>query len=77
MLQFIKRIVLKLQLVAVIVAALLVGIATPVFAQMNIEITGVGQSLYPIAVMRFNIENKLPITITEIIRQNFAANGSF
>jgi TolB protein len=77
MLQFIKRIVLKLQLVMVVVAALLVGIATPVLAQMNIEITGVGQSLYPIAVMRFKDENKLPISVTEIIRQDLARSGYF
>ena len=77
MLQFIKRIVLKLQLALVVVAILVVGIATPVFAQMNIEITGVGQSLYPIAVMRFKDENKLPTSITEIIRQDLARSGYF
>ena len=36
------------------------GISASAIAQMNIEITGVGQSLYPIAVMRFQDENKLP-----------------
>jgi len=46
-------------------------------AQMNIEITGVGQSLYPIAVMRFKDENKLPTNITEIIRQDLARSGYF
>jgi TolB protein len=33
------------------------GFLSPALAQMNIEITGVGQSLYPIAVMRFEDEN--------------------
>jgi TolB protein len=49
----------------------------PSYAQMSIEITGVGQSLYPIAVMRFKDENKLPISITDIIRQDLARSGYF
>ena len=61
----------------VVVALSLIGIATPTIAQMNIEITGVGQSLYPIAVMRFKDENKLPISITDIIRQDLARSGYF
>ena len=77
MLQLIKRIVLKSQLFIATVAAVLIGVSTPTFAQMNIEITGVGQSLYPIAVMRFKDEQKLPINITEIIRQDLARSGYF
>lgn len=59
--------------------ALLAAIASmaPAIAQMNIEITGVGQSLYPIAVMRFEDEGKLPVSVTEIIRQNLARSGYF
>lgn len=53
------------------------GFIAPAFAQMNIEITGVGQSLYPIAVMRFKDENKLPTNVTEIIRQDLARSGYF
>ena len=49
----------------------------PSHAQMSIEIIGVGQSLYPIAVMRFKDENKLPISITDIIRQDLARSGYF
>jgi TolB protein len=60
-----------------VIVALLISIATPAYAQMNIEITGVGQSLYPIAVMRFKDENKLPISITDIIRQDLARSGYF
>ena len=52
-------------------------ISLPSNAQMSIEITGVGQSLYPIAVMRFKDENKLPISITDIIRQDLARSGYF
>jgi TolB protein len=77
MLQLMKRIVLKLHLFSTAMVALAAGIATPVFAQMNIEITGVGQSLYPIAVMRFKDENKLPTSVTEIIRQDLARSGYF
>jgi TolB protein len=77
MLQLIKRIVLKSQLFIAAVTAVLIGVSTPTFAQMNIEITGVGQSLYPIAVMRFKDEQKLPTNITEIIRQDLARSGYF
>ena len=52
-------------------------LSLPSFAQMSIEITGVGQSLYPIAVMRFKDENKLPTSITDIIRQDLARSGYF
>jgi len=58
-------------------AAALSAISLPSFAQMSIEITGVGQSLYPIAVMRFQDENKLPTNITDIIRQDLARSGYF
>ena len=63
---------------ALLVSALVLGLASnPGFAQMSIEITGVGQSLYPIAVMRFKDENKLPVNITDIIRQDLARSGYF
>jgi TolB protein len=65
---------------AVLMLALMlsiIGLGTPAVAQMNIEITGVGQSLYPIAVMRFKEENKLPTSVTEIIRQDLARSGYF
>ena len=77
MLQWMKRIVLRAQLLIAAVSAVLIGVSTPALAQMNIEITGVGQSLYPIAVMRFKDEQKLPVNITEIIRQDLARSGYF
>ncbi len=77
MLQLMKRIVLKAQILIAAVSAVLIGASTPALAQMNIEITGVGQSLYPIAVMRFKDEQKLPVNITEIIRQDLARSGYF
>jgi TolB protein len=53
------------------------GLSSSALAQMNIEITGVGQSLYPIAVMRFKDESKLPTSLTDIIRQDLARSGYF
>jgi len=53
------------------------GMSSSALAQMNIQITGVGQSLYPIAVMRFKDEGKLPTSVTEIIRQDLARSGYF
>jgi TolB protein len=77
MLQLMKKIFLKSQLIIATVATVLIGASAPTLAQMNIEITGVGQSLYPIAVMRFKDEQKLPVNITEIIRQDLARSGYF
>jgi len=81
MLQIAKRqiqgLVTKLNSFSLVIFALCISITTPVLAQMNIEITGVGQSLYPIAVMRFKDENKLPTSVTEIIRQDLARSGYF
>jgi len=50
---------------------------SPVNAQMNIEIKGVGQTLYPIAVARFKDEDKLPVKISDVIRQNLTRSGYF
>jgi len=77
MLHLVTRLKSRLMSYVVLVVALLISMATPAFAQMNIEITGVGQSLYPIAVMRFKDENKLPTSVTEIIRQDLARSGYF
>ena len=77
MLQLMKRIVLKSRLLIVAFTAVLISVSAPALAQMNIEITGVGQSLYPIAVLRFKDEQKLPVNITEIIRQDLARSGYF
>ena len=50
---------------------------SPVNAQMNIEIKGVGQTLYPIAIARFKDEDKLPVKISDVIRQNPTRSGYF
>ena len=62
---------------AFVITGTFATVANPALAQMNIEITGVGQSLYPIAVMRFKDESKLPTSVTEIIRQDLARSGYF
>lgn len=61
-------------LLALILSALSV---TPANAQMQIEITGVGQTLFPIAVTRFLEESGLPAKITDVIRGDLARNGNF
>lgn len=45
-------------------------------AQMNIEITGVGQSLFPVAAMRFVGENQLPLKVTDVVRSNLTRSGA-
>ena len=72
MLQFVKKFIAYSMLA---IASLIFSVSAS--AQMNIEITGVGQSLYPIAVMRFQDENKLPTSVTEIIRQDLLRSGYF
>ena len=72
MLQFVKK-----SIAYSIIAIASLGFSVSTSAQMNIEITGVGQSLYPIAVMRFQDENKLPTSVTEIIRQDLLRSGYF
>ncbi len=57
--------------------ALIALFAPNASAQMNIEIKGVGQSLYPVAISRFKDEDKLPVRITDVIRQNLTRSGYF
>ena len=77
MLQFAKILFSRSLLVLIFSCLASFGFVSSALAQMNIEITGVGQSLYPIAVMRFKDENKLPTSVTEIIRQDLARSGYF
>lgn len=66
------------RLISLLVLGILMGVMlTPVHAQMNIEIKGVGQTLYPIAIARFKDEDKLPVKITDVIRQNLTRSGYF
>ena len=72
-----------MKLIAVLKRAITFVVATHVMlismvahAQMNIEISGVGQSLFPIAVMRFADESKLPLRVTDIVRSDLARSGA-
>ena len=76
MLQFAKKYFSLLASVLVVMLSM-AGMSSSALAQMNIQITGVGQSLYPIAVMRFKDEGKLPSSVTDIIRQDLARSGYF
>lgn len=77
MLQLFKTMIRQFSLIGIAITVSTFSYVSPALAQMNIEITGVGQSLYPIAVMRFKDETKLPTSVTEIIRQDLARSGYF
>jgi TolB protein len=57
-------------------AASLLFLSSPAQAQMNIDISGVGQSLLPIAVMRFTGESQLPAKVTDVVRSNLTRSGA-
>lgn len=68
----------RIRIASLMVLAIFMGqFISPVNAQMNIEIKGVGQTLYPIAVARFKDEEKLPVKISDVIRQNLTRSGYF
>ena len=68
----------RIRIASLLVLTIFMGLfISPVNAQMNIEIKGVGQTLYPIAVARFKDEDKLPVKISDVIRQNLTRSGYF
>lgn len=68
----------RIRIASLLVLTIFMGLfVSPVNAQMNIEIKGVGQTLYPIAVARFKDEDKLPVKISDVIRQNLTRSGYF
>ena len=67
----------KLSFILAVFFCSLCSFASVSFAQMQIEITGVGQSLYPIAVTRFLNESGLPAFVTDVVRSDLMNNGSF
>jgi len=68
---------MKIILRFVISILTLLAINTVAIAQMQIEITGVGQSQYPIAITRFLNESSLPTFVTDVVRTDLANNGNF
>jgi len=71
-----KLIAVLKKIIAFVVLAPVMFVAIPTHAQMNIEISGVGQSLFPIAVMRFSDESKLSLRVTDIVRSDLARSGA-
>ena len=68
----------RIRIASLLVLTIFMGLfISPVNAQMNIEIKGVGQTLYPIAIARFKDEDKLPVKISDVIRQNLTRSGYF
>ena len=68
----------RIRIASLLALGIIMGLfMSPVNAQMNIEIKGVGQTLYPIAVTRFKDEDKLPVKISDVIRQNLTRSGYF
>lgn len=59
---------------ALLLTAACVGVA---HAQLNVEISGVGSSQYPIAVAHFQDEAQAPENITAIVRSDLARSGRF
>ena len=68
---------MKKMIATVLTALTAFGFSGFVFGQMQIEITGVGQTQYPIAVTRFLNESGLPSYVTDVVRSDLANNGNF
>ena len=74
-LALIQKFLTKSASICIAVSAML-AISVSAHAQMNIEITGVGQSLFPVAAMRFVGENQLPLKVTDVVRSNLTRSGA-
>lgn len=68
---------MKKMIATLFTALTMFGFSGFVFGQMQIEITGVGQTQYPIAVTRFLNESGLPSYVTDVVRSDLANNGNF
>lgn len=60
-----------------LVVATLLQVCGSANGQMQVEITGVGQTQYPIAITRFLNESGLPSFVTDVIRTDLANSGNF
>jgi len=61
---------------AVMTAALL-AVAASAHAELNVDITGVGASQYPIATAPFRDEASSPQQVSEIVKEDLARSGRF
>lgn len=59
-----------------VLAPLLFGVSS-VYAQFNVEISGVGTNLYPIVISDFANENSLEAKLTAIVRADLVNSGRF
>jgi TolB protein len=51
--------------------------ASPALAQFRIDVSGVGADQYPISVAGFKTDNRLPVEIANVIRNDLTRSGSF
>ncbi|HWS75068.1 MAG TPA: Tol-Pal system beta propeller repeat protein TolB [Quisquiliibacterium sp.] len=57
-------------------AALLLG-SQPGFAQMRVDVSGVGATQYPIAIANFATDGRVPQDIVAIVRSDLTRSGAF
>lgn len=58
-------------------AAAAIGVAAPAWAQLRIEITGVGANQFPIAIPQFQGTNYSPVDIAAVISADLERSGAF
>jgi len=56
---------------------LLAAIASPVFAQFRVEVTGVGMTQVPLAIIAFRGEGQSPQKISDIVKADLERSGLF
>ncbi len=59
------------------VAIFLIGVSAMVFAQFRVDVSGVGLTQIPIAVVSFRNEDKAPQKISEIVQADLERSGQF
>ena len=57
--------------------AALVSLPAVAFAQLRVEITGVGSQQFPISIANFAREGQVPVEIESIVRADLARSGLF
>lgn len=69
------RMLFRRLLVAMFVAVS--GLPVAAFAQMRIDVSGVGATRYPIAIANFVTDSRVPRQIADIIRNDLVQSGAF
>ena len=65
------------RLLFVALCAALPAMPVGVFAQMRIDVSGVGATRYPIAVANFVTDSRVPRQIADVIRNDLVQSGAF